>query len=122
MREAYDLLATQYRDDESWHQLIWAATMASLDFQKYRKDLSIAIDLCERIDQVSQDLASLLKRVRKCNVVVPAFGAISVLLDEARIVEPELFSDGARDFAAPFWWRLSIRGGDGARLRIPLHR
>ena len=39
MREVYGWLATEYDDDESWHNLVWAATIALADFRVYRAQL-----------------------------------------------------------------------------------
>ena len=82
MREAYGLLTTQFGDDESWHNLVWAATTASLDFQKYRIGLSNASRLCKEIGEVSDYLAYILRLVHDSNVQVPALYSFSVLVNK----------------------------------------
>jgi hypothetical protein len=83
MREAYGLLTTQFTKDQNWHKLLWAATTASLDFSRYRIQLSKASALCRKIDDGCKHLASLLTELRTLDVRVPVFDSICMLGDKS---------------------------------------
>ena len=80
MRQSYGLLSTQFNNDESWHKLVWAATTAAIDFWPHRMALANSSVLCRKIGEVSDYLGFLLDEIGGCNINIPAFNTVSVLI------------------------------------------
>ena len=72
----------QFNNDESWHKLVWAETTAAIDFRPHRIGLTSASALCRQIGEVSDYLGLLLDEVDNCNINIPAFNSLSVLIKE----------------------------------------
>ena len=82
MREVYAWLATEYDDDESWHNLVWAATIALADFRVYRAQLRNVSGLCREIAAASNYVLWLLEQLEDFEVNIPRLYSLVALLDE----------------------------------------
>ena len=63
MREAFDLLSSEFSNDEQWRGFIRAAWAARMDYKPYRERLKQAKKLRDEIVDTSEKLAQLLRDI-----------------------------------------------------------